>query len=541
MTDGQLALVDEQPLASMGEASTLGDFLSWGVANYPAEKYMVALWNHGGGSVSGVEFDELYGSDSLSLNELAEGLAAPGVTFELIGFDTCLMATLETAAAIAPYGNYMVASEEYEPGGGWDYLAYPQFIADNPGADGLAVGTAICDSYYAKCASQGTDDMATLSVTDLSAIPDLVAAFDSMAAEMTGVTQDMSSFQSFVQGVTRAENYGGNTDQEGYTNMVDLGDLVMKTQSVLPGTADAVLDVLFGAVKYEVAGSSRSEANGLAVFFPLGYDQSTLETFASITPSAQYVRFVEAATGWTAPEGTAAGEEPVQSVVQNRDEYAVELSTSLDSDGYFTLHVDNGLEAVNSVQFALSYMDYDYNEYMLMGFDNDIDGDWENGLFRDNFRGVWASLNGSYCAPTLIAETETYNVYTIPILLNGQKTNLRASYLWDDGENGHYEIHGVWDGVDPETGMSAKEVIQLKDGDEVELLFEAVNRETGESATYNMGGFTVDGGVTLEEMDLLDGDYLYQYRVVDVFGGEIWSDTVIMECKDGEISVYETE
>lgn len=56
-----------------------------------------------------------------------------------------------------------------------------------------------------------------------------------------------------------------------------------------------------------------------------------------------------------------------------------------------------------------------------------------------------------------------------------------------------------------------------------------------------MGGFTVDGGVTLEEMDLLDGDYLYQYRVVDVFGGEIWSDTVIMECKDGEISVYETE
>lgn len=50
------------------------------------------------------------------------------------------------------------------------------------------------------------------------------------------------------------------------------------------------------------------------------------------------------------------------------------------------------------MQFALSYMDYDYNEYMLMGFDNDIDGDWENGLFRDNFRGVWASLNGNYCA-----------------------------------------------------------------------------------------------------------------------------------------------
>ena len=54
-----LMLVDEQPSASMGEAQTLADFLSFAKTNYPAEKTAVVFWNHGGGSVSGASFDEL--------------------------------------------------------------------------------------------------------------------------------------------------------------------------------------------------------------------------------------------------------------------------------------------------------------------------------------------------------------------------------------------------------------------------------------------------------------------------------------------------
>jgi hypothetical protein len=59
-------LKDEQELASMGSADTLGAYLKWGVEAYPADKYMCLLWNHGGGSVAGVCFDELYENDSLN-------------------------------------------------------------------------------------------------------------------------------------------------------------------------------------------------------------------------------------------------------------------------------------------------------------------------------------------------------------------------------------------------------------------------------------------------------------------------------------------
>lgn len=65
-----LKLVDEQPSASMGDTQTLTDFLSFAKANYPADKTAVVFWNHGGGSVTGAAFDELYGNDSLTLDEM---------------------------------------------------------------------------------------------------------------------------------------------------------------------------------------------------------------------------------------------------------------------------------------------------------------------------------------------------------------------------------------------------------------------------------------------------------------------------------------
>ena len=551
LKDGSLELLDEQPSASMGLASTLGDYLTWGVANFPADHYMVLLWNHGGGSVSGAEFDELYNNDSLSLKELSEGLAAPGVSYELVGFDTCLMSTIENAMVCSKYANYLVASEEYEPGGGWDYTGWLSYLCANPSCTGAELGTAICDTYYAKCATYGAQDMATLAVTDLSRIPALCDAFNLMANEMTGVTGDISTYQSLVQGVSKSENYGGNTDEEGYTNMVDLGNMVLNTENVLPATGENLLTCLFDAVVYNVYGASRANANGLSVFFPLGADDTICNDYAeSAAFSNGYLRFVDAVMedSWDAPEwaaqedtlmNTGTGEAiPYESVdTVTADEYAVEADSYITDDGYYTVEVTSGLDAVESIMFSIYYMDYDSGEYMLLGLDNDISADWDTGVFQDNFRGVWPTINGCLCAPTLIGEGDNYNLYTIPVLLNGEETNLRAAYLFDTEE---FVIYGVWAGID-ENGMSAKDIIPLTDGDVISPVFTAVNWDSGEEQTYYMDEFTVSGPVVMEETALADGDYLYQFQIKDVFGGEYSTDEVIMECADGAINVYATE
>ncbi|MDO4544497.1 MAG: clostripain-related cysteine peptidase [Clostridia bacterium] len=539
LDSGQFYLADEQPLSSMGAAETLGSFLSWGVSNYPAQNYMAIIWNHGGGSVSGVAFDELYNYDSLDLNELSEAFSMANAEFEIIGFDACLMASLETAAAIAPYGNYMVASEEYEPGDGWAYTELVNYLGSNPTADGKTVGEAICNAYFAKCQRYDSDEMATLSVVDLSKIDELVDSFSAMAVEMSGVTDEIDTYRTLINGINRAENYGGNTDVEGYTNMVDLGDLVMNTQDVLPDTADRVLNALFDAVVYNVHGSSRSNANGLSVFFPINSEQSELDGFAAIAPSPQYVRFIEVVSDWTAPPYAVAGAEEVESI--SSDDYEVEFYTFLDDDAFFTLVIESDIEAVAQVEFALFYLDYEYNECMFMGYDNDMFSFWEEGIFFDNFRGVWPTIEGCLCSPLLVSEEENYNLYSIPILLNGSLTNLRAVYIWEEDGSGHYEVLGAWDGVDSETGMSSRDLIKLKDGDVVTLLFLAADMDSGEHAYYETNSFVVDGEVVMEALPLPDGDYLYSYMITDVFGRIYHSDHALMECDDGTITVYETE
>jgi hypothetical protein len=40
---------------------------------------------------------------------------------DILGFDACLMSMYEIGAVLAPYANYLLASELLEPGTGWDY------------------------------------------------------------------------------------------------------------------------------------------------------------------------------------------------------------------------------------------------------------------------------------------------------------------------------------------------------------------------------------------------------------------------------------
>ena len=116
-----LHVIEEIPRANMGDSATLEAFLRFCTTNYPADHQIVVFWNHGGGSISGVIFDENFGYDSLSLAELETAFEAVtpanvyNPPFEIIGFDACLMATIETANAMSGYARFMVASEEVEP------------------------------------------------------------------------------------------------------------------------------------------------------------------------------------------------------------------------------------------------------------------------------------------------------------------------------------------------------------------------------------------------------------------------------------------
>ncbi|MGN1481318.1 clostripain-related cysteine peptidase [Porcipelethomonas sp.] len=122
VTEDGLELVDDTiGQQNMAEPDTLSDFVNYCTDNYTASRYGLILWDHGGGVIGGYGYDENFGGSAMSLTQMHQALETAETHFEFIGFDACLMATLETCLMASHHADYMIASEETEPGCGWYY------------------------------------------------------------------------------------------------------------------------------------------------------------------------------------------------------------------------------------------------------------------------------------------------------------------------------------------------------------------------------------------------------------------------------------
>lgn len=554
--DGKLISDRKLEAASMGDPDTLSAFISWGAAACPAEKYGLILWDHGGGSLTGICWDENSDDDNLTLPELTSALDTAGVQLEMIGMDACLMASLETAAAIDGHAAYLVASQESEPGRGWDYRSFLNYLKMNPDSDGAALGRQICESYYEKCRADELNAMATLSVVDLSKIASLEETFQAMTDEMVLLTQDHESLRTLCQSADSAENYGGNSRSEGYTDMIDLYGFTKNAQTVLPDTSQTLLSLLDEAVFYEIHGSQRAGANGLSVIYPLYVDSDVTELFSDISDNLSYQQYMTIIadnwddSSWTSGytwtddddnEETDSGGNsflplpdtfnPVQS-----SDYDIELSQELSADGYLNLFIESGLDAVSRADFSLMMRDEDSGDYIFLGTDSDVDADWDNGIITDNFQGSWITIGGEYVNANLIEMTDDYNIYTIPAIVNDEETNIRAIYSFDDET---YSVLGTYDGVDSTTGASGRDIRPLQEGDEVTFTFQAFTENFEDTERYVSDTITWSDDTEMTDEDLFDGTYLYLLSVYDYFENEYDGDPVEMMVEDGEITAQE--
>lgn len=105
---------------------------------------------------------------------------------------------------------------------------------------------------------------------------------------------------------------------------------------------------------------------------------------------------------------------------------------------------------------------------MLLGTDNDMEADWDNGVFYDNFRGVWGAIDGHMVYMELAYDGEDYNLYSVPILLNGEAYNLQVAYDFTAEE---WSILGASQGLD-DTGMASKELRLLEAGDQITTIWQ---------------------------------------------------------------------
>ena len=255
-------LASDMGSASMTKPETLTSFIKWCAARYPANRNELIFWDHGGGSVTGFGYDEKYPrSGSMTLAGINEALKASGVTFDFIGFDACLMATLETGLMLDRYADYMIASEETEPGIGWYYTNWLNKLCANPGLPTVEIGKNIVDDFVSACASQTRGQSATLSVVDLAELSNTVPTpLKEFSQSLTSLIEDKQ-----YQQISSARN---GTREFARSSVIDQIDLVHFAKKLGTAEGEALARALQKAVKYNRTSANMSDAYGLSIYFP---------------------------------------------------------------------------------------------------------------------------------------------------------------------------------------------------------------------------------------------------------------------------------
>lgn len=295
--------------ANMADSQTLVDFVTWAMATYPSDKYVLILSDHGMGWPGGWSDPTASGGadrriplttrvgDLLFLNEIDQALeeirSQTGLDkFELIGLDACLMGQLEVYDALAPHARYAVASQETEPALGWAYTSFLDALEANPNMTGGELGKVIVDSYiqddqrivddqaraefagrggFVASADQVTQELEqaiTLTAVDLDAIPDLMTSVNDLSLALQQVNQKgVAQARSYAQNFT---SIFGSDVPPSYLDLANLIALIKRTtdDEAVNAAADSVLASIDNAVISEKHGPEKPGAKGVSIYFP---------------------------------------------------------------------------------------------------------------------------------------------------------------------------------------------------------------------------------------------------------------------------------
>ena len=257
--------------SDMGDRETFSSFLNFAHDNYPADHYALICWDHGGGPLWGYGSDELYNSDTLLLSEMKEALLetpfGAGEKLDFVGFDACLMGGIESANLWKDHAEYLIASEEIEPGDGWNYA----FLSElNRTSDPETIAARIVQEfgdYYTEKATKFSDPDVTLSCMDLSKVDSTVSSMNGLFAAI-GADLETERYKEVFRrrGDTKAFGLAAVESRgEGY-DIIDLRDFAEQLSALYPEESKVLTSAIDELVT--VSYSNVDHTGGVSFYFP---------------------------------------------------------------------------------------------------------------------------------------------------------------------------------------------------------------------------------------------------------------------------------
>lgn len=566
-------LVQNAGSAAMTDPDTLTGFIQWCAKNFPANRNELILWDHGGGSISGYGYDQKHASSgSMTLAGIDQALKNSGATFDFIGFDACLMATMENALMLSRYGDYLIASEETEPGTGWYYTNWLNTVSQNTSVPTTEVGKIICDDFVAASAQSAGGQETTLSVVDL--------------AEIETTEDELASFAQSTSDLIQNKQYKivsnarAGAKEFARTSGIDQVDLIHLAKNMNTNEGTALAKALTGAVKYNRTSRTMANAYGISIYFPYNSVRSIdsmVRTYKQIGMDESYTRCIQEfaglevggqslAGGTGNPLGSllglgggGTGSDMISEIlgglmggsvsgisgldasnsgfltegaraIENNQKYLEDnrfdpedLEWKQNKDGQTVLKLrENQWDLIQTVEQNMFYDDGE--GYIDLGLDNTYDFDDDGNLVASDDN-TWLAINGQPVAYYFLDETDDGDSYTIrgrvPAMLNGERVDLMLMF---DNENPYGYILGARTDYDENvTATESKGLTALNPGDRLEFLCDYYNYDGTYTDSYYLGEpMTVTENMQISNVDV-GGDTKRTYRLTDIYNQHYWT------------------
>lgn len=494
---------------AMTDSATLAEFIQYCSKNFPANRYILIMWDHGGGSLTGYGYDEVFPNGSMTVDRIAAGLKAGGVKFDIIGFDACLMANMETAIAVEPYADYLLASEETEPGTGWYHVDWLTQLANNSSTPSLDIGKTVIDGFCTTKQSNyvSASDKYTLSIIDLAefknTVPEKLTAFSKV---LTSQVQG-DSYQTVANARSATREFAAS-------QKIDQIDLVHFCNTLNTPEAKELAQALQSCVKYNRT-KNINNAYGISIYFPyrnIRRVSSMVQIYNNIDFNSEYAGAVKSfatlqssgqvANNYTSSSlfdllgggqvsngtpfntldfssflggGGGSSSSNVLDISQllggnsGVDTATFDLISSLLTGG--RSHLDSSdlmlTDKGGTKVLSLSEEDWalvqdvklnvwvrDGSGYLNLGLDNIFEFDEDNDLLME-YDGLWLAVNDQIVSYYMLdCEPGDDGLYVtrgyIPCLLNGQRANLLVEFAGEDETGSVIGAEMVYSGVETE-------------------------------------------------------------------------------------------
>ncbi|MBO4415923.1 MAG: peptidase C11 [Lachnospiraceae bacterium] len=560
LTSGKMTcLENNMGNKAMTDPSNLTEFIKYCSKNYSADRNMLIFWDHGGGSLSGYGYDETHkASDSMNLAEIDQALKDAGIKYDFVGFDACLMATVETDLMLAKYADYVISSEETEPGVGWYYTNWLNALSKDTSMATTEIGKNIIDDFIDECNRTCPGQKTTLSLVDLAELSSTVSdEFKAFSQSTTQLIKD-NKYETVSDARSDAREFCTSSP-------IDQIDLINFALNLNTKEGKELADTLLSAVKYNKTSSNMTNAYGISIYFPYRsksskvnsatqtYDQiglddeysACIKEFAGVQGAGQSVgssnssslfslltggsasggdQSLDAILGlvssFTGLSGRSMSNEEVANYVSSNilDSSKLKWSSDLDGRKYIPLTADDW-KLIQKVDLNV-FVD-DGTGYIDLGLDNLYEIDDYGNLIADT-EGTWLSLNNQ---PVAFYHTDTTGDTLsgyVPAFLNDERVNIIVMIDVNTGKGRVAGAEPVYD--DSVTETEFRGLIDINDGDKIDFLCDYYKYDGTYSDSYYLGEqMTVKGEIVVSDT-LIGSKYIGMYKFTDIYGQEYWSE-----------------